>query len=216
MFSGAEGGTPDTTELGKAPSSSSDYLSTTVKQKLYERVRPKSEEMMYKFQKLYKTTRISLRDRKVSATELVHDLWCLGSIKPIYKDAGQSPLRRQLPGLASAQQVDDVMSVVKNYCSFFNYHIVAHIIEEFGTPKDKENLAAYKADFEEYAQCCVIEGSMEVGKMSEEGFSNLFVVLDDSFDNCHQNHLNAFIVELRKVLHISSDVDIKLCIVNEG
>ena len=216
MFSGAEGGTPDTTELGKAPLSSSDYLSTTVKLKLYERVRPKSEEMMYKFQKLYKTTRISLRDRKVSAAELVHDLWCLGSIKPIYKDVGQSPLRRQLPGLASAQQVDGVMSVVKDYCSFFNYHIVAHIIEEFGTPKDKENLAAYKADFEEYAQCCVIEGSMEVGKMSEERFSNPFVVLDDSFDNCHQSHLNAFLVELRKVLYISSGVDIKLCSVTEG
>ena len=219
--SGAEGGTPDTAELGRAPSSplspsSSDYLSPTVKEKLYEKVSPKSEEMTYKFQKLYTATRRSLRDEKVSVTELVRHLECLGSIKPIYKDAGQSPLRRQLPGLANIQHVDDVMSVVKDYCSFFNYHIVAHIIEEFGTPKDKDNLAAYKKDFEEYAQCCVIERSMKVGEMSEEGFSNMFVTLDDSFDNCTLRYLNVFITDIRKALNISSDVDLRLCYINLG
>ena len=216
MFSGAEGGTPDTTELGKAPSFPSVDLNPAMKGRLYEKVSPKSEEMMYKFQKLYTATRKSLRDEKVSVSELVRHLECLGSIKPIYKDAGQSPLRRQLPGPANAQHVDDVMSVVKDYCSFFNYHMMEHIIEEFGTSKDKDNLAAYKKDFEEYAQCCVIEGPLEVGKMSEEGFSNMFVTLDDSFDNCTLRYLNVFIADLRKALKISSDVDLRLCRINCG
>ena len=206
---------------GRAPSSTtspsrSDYLDPAVKERLYAKVSPKSEKMTYKFQKLYTATRRSLRDEKVSAAELIRHLECLGSIKPIYKDAGQSPLRRQLPGPASVQHVDDVMSVVKDYCSFFNYHMLEHIIDEFGTPKDKENLSAYKKDFEEYAQCCVIEGSMEVGKMSEEGFSNMFVTLDDSFDNCPLSHLNVFIADIRKVLNISSDVDLRLCRINCG
>ena len=219
MFSGAEGGTPDTAELGRAPSSPispSIDLSPEQKQRRYERVSSKSQEMGMKFQKLFTSTKKSLREEKVPVSELVGHLECLGFIKPTFKDTGLSPLRHQLPKRTSAQHVDDVMSVVKDYCSFFNYHIVAHIIDEFGTPKDKDNLAAYKKDFEEYAQCCVVEGSMKVGEMSEEGFSNMFVTLDDSFDNCTLRYLNVFITDIRKALNISSDVDLRLCYINLG
>ena len=171
---------------------------------------------MYKFQKLFSATRKSLAEEKVPVSKLVQHLECLGFIEPTFKDTGLSPFRHQLPKLAKSVTVDDVMSVVKDYCSFFNYQMLAHIVDEFGTPKDKENLAAYKADFEEYAQCCVIEGSMEVGKMSEEGFSNMFVTLDDAFDNCTVWHIDVFIADLRKVLNISSDVVLRLCYINRG
>ena len=219
LISGAEGGTSGTTELNKAPSSpisASVNLGPEQKQQRYERVSSKSQEMGIKFQKLFTATKKSLRDKKVPISELVGHLECLGFIKPTFKDAGLSPLRHQLPKLAKSETVDDVMSIVKDYCSFFNYHILAHIIDEFGNLKDKENLGAYKKDFEEYAQCCVIEGPLEVGKMNEEGFSNMFVTLDDSFDNCTLSHLNVFIADLRKVLKISSDVDLRLCRINCG
>ena len=172
--------------------------------------------MTFNFQKLFSSVRKSLWEEKVTVSELVRHLECLGSIKQTYKDLGSNPLRHQLARLASTKSVNDVMSVVKDYCSFFNYHIVAHIIEEFGTSKDKDNLAAYKKDFEEYAQCCVVEGSMKVGEMSEEGYSNMFVTLDDSFDNCTLSHLNVFIADVRKALKISSDVDLRLCYINPG
>ena len=172
--------------------------------------------MIYKFQKLFTATRKSLRDEKISVSELVSHLVCLGFVKPTFKDTGKPPLRHQLPKLETSETVDNVMFVVKDYCSFFNYQMLEHIIEEFGTPKDKDNLAAYKKDFEEYAQCCVIVGSMKIGKMSEEGFSNMFVMLDDSFDNCTLSHLNVFIANIRKVLNISSDVDLRLCYINLG
>ena len=219
MLSGAEGGTPDTAELGRAPSSPispSIALSPEQKQRRYERVSSKSQEMIYKFQKLFTATRKSLRDEKVSVSELVSHLVCLGFVKPTFKDTGKPPLRHQLPKLETSETVDDVMSVVKDYCSFFNYQMLEHITEEFGTPKDKDNLEAYKKDFEEYAQCCVIEGSMKVGEMSEDGFSNIFVTLDDSFDNCTLSHLNEFKVRLRRALGISSDVNLKLCDIMYG
>ena len=171
---------------------------------------------MFKFQKLFSATKKSLREKKVTASELVGHLECLGFLKPTFKDAGLSPLQHQLPKLAESKTVDDVMSIVKDYCSFFNYHLLEHIIDEFGTTQDKENLAAYKKDFEEYAQCCVIEGPLEVGKMSEDGFSNMFVTLDDVFDNCTLSHLNVFVADLRKVLNISSDVGLRLCYINRG
>ena len=215
MFSGAEGGAPDTNELGKGPFSPMSTFSPEQKQRCCERVSSKSQEMMYKFQKLFSATRKSLWGEKVTVSVLVRHLECLGFIKPTFKDAGLSPLRHQLPKLADSKTVDDVMSVIKDYCSFFNYHMLEHIIDEFGTSKDKENLAAYKQDFEEYARCCVIEGPLEVGKMSESS-SNMFVTLDDSFDNCTLSHLNVFIADLRKVLNISSDVDLRLCYINRG
>ena len=173
--------------------------------------------MIYKFQELFTATKRSLREEKVSVAELVGHLECLGFIKPTFKDSGLPPLRHQLPGLANAETVDAVMSVVKDYCSFFNYHMLEHIINGFGTQEDKLNLAIYKEDFNKYAECCVItQCPTEVGKMSEEGYANLLVTLDDSFDNCAVSHLNVFIGNLRKILNIPSNVVLRLCRINLG
>ena len=109
---------------------------------------------------------------------------------------------------------DDVMSVVvKHYCSFFHYHMLEHIIEELGTSKDKENLAAYKKIFKEYARCCVIEGPLEVGKRSEEGASNnriKIVTLDDSFNNCTRHYIRITYEGLLTYYHIISLLNIFL------
>jgi hypothetical protein len=171
---------------------------------------------MYKFQELFTATRKSLWEEKVSVKDLVHHLECLGSVKPAYKDVGQSPLRCQLPALANAKSVDDVMSVVKDYSPFFNCRMLEHIIGEFGTRQIKEKLAEYKKDFAKYARCCVIECPSEVSKMSEHGYFNMIVTLDDSFDNCTVSHLNIFINDLRQILNISSHMHLKLCRVCPG
>ena len=186
------------------------------KQQIFEQCSFESERMIFKFQKLFTSTKKSLREEKVSVAELISHLECLGSIKPTYVDIGRSPLRSQLPGLADAKTVDAVMSVVKDYCSFFNYHMVEHIIDEFGTKQDKENMASYKENFTKYAKCCITQCPSEVGKMSEEGCANLFVTLDDSFDNCAISHLSVFIGNLRKILKIPSSVALRLCRVNLG
>ena len=145
--------------------------------------------MAYKFQKLFSATKKSLQERRVSVSQLVGHLQYLEGIEPTFTDVGLSPFRHEL--LADSETVANVMSVVVDYCSFFSYHMLEHIIDEFGTSEDKENLAAYKKDFEEYAQCCIVKGPLEVGKMSEEDTSNnsrVFVLLDDSFDSCHFSH----------------------------
>ena len=89
---------------------------------IYIRRSSESQDMVYKFQELFSATRKSLRDEKVSVSELVHHLECLGSIKPTYKDAADqnSTLRTQLPGLTKAANVDEIMSVVKDYCLLSN------------------------------------------------------------------------------------------------
>ena len=183
----------------------------------YFRQSSESQDMVYKFQELFSATRKSLRDEKVSVSELVHHLECLGSIKPTYKDPADqnSTLRSQLPGLSKAANVDEIMSVVKDYCSFFNYQMLEHIITEFGTVKDKENLEKFKEEFNNYAKHCIIECPSEVGKLNK-GYATMMVILDDTFENCTWSHLSIFIRNLRKVLNIPSDVEIRLCRINPG
>ena len=182
--------------------------------RIYEKRCSESQDMVYKFQELFSATRKSLRNKRVAVSELIYHLECLGSIQPIYKDAGQSLLRYHLPELAKAENVDDVMSVVRNYCSFFDYHMLEHVINEFGTQKDIENLTKYKVYFNKYAQNC-IECPSVLGQMNDS-HATMFVTLDDSFENCTWSHLCVFINDLRKILKIPSGVVLKLCRISPG
>ena len=184
--------------------------------KMNEKCCGESHVMLFRFQKLFSSTRKSLTEEKISVSELVYHLQCLGPIKPTYTDTGLPPLRHQLPGLANARNIDAVMSVVKDYCSFFNYHMIEHIIDEFGTRQDKTNLAEYKEQFKSYADNCVIKCPMEVGEMISEGQAKMYVTLDDSFDNCNLSHLNVFKSELRKILNLSSDIELSLLYIKQG
>ena len=193
-----------------------DQLSKEEKELLHQRLHADSEDMMYKFQQLFSATSRSLKQRNIPTTVLTSHLECLGSVKPTFKDSGLPPLRHQLPGLANAKTVDAVMSVVKDYCSFFNYRMLEHIINEVGAEQDKQSLAKYKEEFAKYGERHVFECPSEVGRMSEEGHANMFVTLDDSFDNCTVNHLQSFISNLRKTLNISSTIVLKLCRIESG
>lgn len=194
---------------------SPEKLSKEEKEQLHQRLYADSEDMMYKFQNLFAATTDSLRDRNVPVSELTRHLELLGSVKPTYKDAGLPPLRHQLPGLTDAKTIKAAMSVVKDYCSFFNYRMLEHIINNVGTEQDKLNLVNYKEDFAEYGERHIFECSSEVGKMIE-GHICMIVTLDDSFDNCSVNHLQSFISNLRKALNISSEVELRLCRIESG
>ena len=190
--------------------------SSEKEEQLQGRLYSESEDMIYKFQELFSETTESLRERKIPISELSHHLGLLGSIQPVYADSGLPVLRQKLPGLSDATSVDAVMSVVKDYCSFFNYRMLGHIICKLGSEKDKANLATYKEAFDKYAERRVFECPSNVGKMNDEGHANMFVTLDDSFNNCTLSHLNVFIYNLRKTLNISSDVTLKLCRIRPG
>ena len=168
---------------------------------------------MYKFQEIFAAMRDSLKSRLISISEITSHLDLLGPIKPTYQDSGLPPLRHQLPGLADAKTVDAVMSIVKDYCSFFNYRMLEHLINNLGTEQDKVKLAKYKEDFAKYGEQRVFECPPKVGEMSEEGYANMIVTLDDAFDNCTMNHVHSFIGNLQKTLNISH---LKLCRITPG
>ena len=187
-------------------------MSKEKKEELHQKLYAESEDMMYKFQELFKSTRDSLRKRKVPVKELVHHLECLGQLKPTFNDSGEPVFRHQLPELRKTESVDDAMTVVNKYCSFFNYRMLEHLINNLGTEQDKLKLAKYKEDFAKYGERRVFECPSKVGEMSEEG-PNMIVTLDNSFDNCTVNHLHSFIGNLQKILNIAH---LKLCRISHG
>ena len=190
-------------------------MSDEKRRELHQKLYAESEDMMYKFQELFTLTTESLVVRKVTAKTLAHHLECLGQLKPTFDDSGEPVFRHQFPELKKSESVDDAMSVVNKYCSFFNYRMLEHIIEKLGTEQDKSKLVEYKEDFAKYGERHVFECPSEVGEMSEEGQANMFVTLDDSFDNCNVNHLSAFTSNLQKVLNISN-ITLRLCHIRPG
>ena len=185
-------------------------LSKAEKEKLHRKLYTESEDMAYKFQDLFSSTTDSLSQREISAKKLASHVQCLGCLKPTDKDSEEPIFRRQVSEIKKMESVDDAMSVVSNYCSFFNYRLLEHIINKLGTDKDKENLAEYKVAFVKYGERHVFKSPSEVGKMNEDGHANMFVTLDDSFDNCNVNHLDSFVHNLEKSLGLPPDAGLTL------
>ena len=180
------------------------------KERLHQRLFAESESMEDKFQELFKATRTSLVERRITVGDLLKHLDCLGSIKPLYKGSELPVFGRQLPRLRETETMDNAMSVISSYCSFFNYRIVEYIIENLGTEQDKINLKQYKEEFSVYAQRHVFECPAEVGQMDEEAHTNVFVTLDATYDSYTVSHLYAFVSNLQRVLKIPA-MSLRLC-----
>jgi hypothetical protein len=180
------------------------------KERLHQRLFAESESMEYKCQELFKATRMSLVERKIAVRDLLKHLDCLGSIKPLYKGTTLPVFGCQLPELRKTASVDDAMSVISGYCSFFNFRIVECIIENLGTDQDKTNLENYQEEFSVYAQRHIFECPAELGQTDEDGHANMFVTLDATYDSYTATHLCSFIGNLQRVLKIPA-MSLRLC-----
>ena len=185
------------------------------RERLHQRLFAESESMEYKFQELFKATRISLVERKIAVGELLKHLDCLGSIKPLYKGTTLPVLGCQLPELRKTASVDDAMSVISGYCSFFNFRIIECIVENLGTDQDKMSLKKYIEEFSVYAQRHVFECPAELGEIDEESHANMFVTLDATYDSYTASHLCSFVGNLQRVLKIPA-MSLRLCRIGPG
>ena len=185
------------------------------KERLHQRLFAESEAMEDKFQELFKATRISLVERKLTTRDLLKHLDCLGSIKPLYKGSELLVFGCQLARLRETENVDNAMSVISSYCSFFNFRIIECIIKNLGTEQDKTNLEKYKEEFSVYAQRHVFECPAELGEIDENGHANMFVTLDATYDSYTASHLCSFVGNLQRVLKIPA-MSLRLCRIGPG
>ena len=83
----------------------------------------------------------------------VHDIVLFLLSKSMFTSAGV--LSEELAKATS--MVDILIVLCGQHVSFFNYEILEKIVNKFGSSKDKENLQAYLAEFQEYCKHNVFE-----------------------------------------------------------
>ena len=187
------------------------------KNKLHQRLYAESIHMIERFQDLFSATTLSLKQRKVPVEEILCHLVGLGACPPAYRALNLPAFCEKFPELMKAKTIDSAMLVIGNYCSFFNYYMIEHIIKKLGTEQDKKSLEKYKKEFSEYAERHVFECPSEVGTMSE-GLAKMVVTLtlDKTYEEYTMSYLDLFVSDLRKILNISSSAVFKLCHIAPG
>ena len=217
FFSFIEGGCPT-----PVPSASSfPYLNLSgltheQQQELRGRLRSESQKIMIRFQELVSATIKSLQRRCVPLDEVVSHVMALGAFDPVFKEPQLPVFRLCFQELKAADTIPKVFMILNDYFSFFNYHIIEHIIKTLGSKKDKARLRRYKEDFNQYAKQRVFECLPEFGLVSDVDNADIFVKLDSQYDNYTVAQIEGFRHKLSEILRITCQGVLRLCRVEKG
>ena len=184
-------------------------MSSKEKEQLNQKLHSESEDIMEMYQKLFSATVNSLKQNKVPVERILCHLVGMGPAKPVFQHSEVNAYGRMVPDLEEADSIDKIMSCVGKYSSFFCFQMLECIIENVGTPEDRENLAEYKKDFKEYAERDVHMCPSEISEGNEEGHADFYVALDKNYDDCSLYKLYSFVNDLQKVLNIPPSFGLK-------
>ena len=209
------------TERGISSSSSFPHLNLSElihKQQHYrnERLRCQSEKINLEFQKLVSATIESLNRQNVSPDKLLSHVMTLGALKRVFEEPQVPALHHCFKELKAAKTIYESFLVLNDYFSFFNYHIIEHIIEELGTDEDKANLRKYKQYFHRYAERRIFECLPEFGRvLNDADHVDILVKLDSQYDDYTVAERERFCHKLSEILNISLGI-LCLCRVDKG
>ena len=179
------------------PSLNLEGMTKEQKQHLHQRLYAESMDMVDKFQVLLSATTRSLKEREVSIDDLRCHLVGLGAVPPAYRNLDLPEFGKKFPELMKSKKIEQAMCVIGNYCSFFNYRMIEHIINNLGTEQDRKNLSLYREDFNHYAKRLVIECPPEVGTMSDN-LATMYVTLDETYESYTLKSLDIFVNDYEK------------------
>jgi len=191
-------------------------LTSEQQQTLTGRLQFESKAMMLKFQHVVSVALKSLRKREVTVRELVSHLMTLGTIYPVYKEAKVPPLHKCYKDLMNAETIPDLFLQLRDYFSFFNYHIIDQIITELGTEEDRQELQKYKDDFQVYAKRRIYEYLPKFGPVSETDHADVFVLVDSHYESYTVQEVHEFQIRLieiytssKRILHLEKGYYLK-------
>ena len=168
------------------------------------------------FQELVSAIIESLSIQNVSLDKLVSHVMTLGAFKPVVKEPQVPLFQYCFAELKSADTIPKIFLVLKDYFSFFNYHIIEYIIKALGTAEDKTKLQKYKEDFNQYAKRRIFECQQDFGPISDADHADLFIKVDAQFENYTVAEIEVFRHKLSELLRVSSQGVLRLCRVEEG
>ena len=180
-------------------------------EELGRRLRSESRQLMIQFQELVSATIKSLITRNVPLREIVSHVMILGVYSPVFKEPQVPVLCHRFKELKNADTIPKVFMVLKDYFSFFNYHIIEYIIKELGTAEDKAKLQKYNEDFNQYAKRRIFECPPEFGPVSNIDYADIFVIVDAQYDNYTVAEIEGFRHKLSEIIHDSSQGILRLC-----
>ena len=171
---------------------------------------------MIQFQELVSATIESLIRQTTSLDKLVSHVMTLGAFKPVFREPQVPLFQYCFEELKSADTIPKVFWVLKDYFSFFNYHIIEYIIKPLGTEEDKAKLQKYKDDFNQYAKRRIFECQPEFGPLSDVYHADIFVKVDEQYENYTVAEIGVLRHKLSDLLRVSSEGVLHLCRVEEG
>ena len=203
------------------PTSSFLYLSASgltpeQQERLKVRLCVESEEIVHKFWRLHSRVYESLRERSIPVDRLVAHLLLLDTFDPVSKHAQKSLLQTFSQELQNADSIEKVLCIIKEYISFFNYHVIEHIVDGLGTDQDKVELQNYKKEFDEYSKRRIIECPPVYGPMSNADHAELIMKLDSVYEKFTVKELKKFEYRLSRTFCVSPQSVLRLCRVEEG
>ena len=182
----------------------SHSMKTEDYEKLEARLYHQTLTIMEKFVDMFTNFFQSLSDRKIPVKKLVAYLKTFGAFTPIYKGENQPLLKDELSKLnMETADMDDLMLIVTDYCSFFNFRLLSYLVKKHGTLSDQEELKRYKEEFTEYSKRRIYECPSEIGVINET-CASLIVKLDQSYERYSLNQLGLLEVDLCQIFGISN------------
>ena len=215
--------TQKTLEVGlpTPPTSSFPYLKVSAlspeqQEALRIRLCVESEDIVHKFWHLHSRVYKSLCERNVPVDKLVAHLLSLHAFDPVYKDSQKPALQPFIKELQSAKSIEDVLFIIKDYFSFFNYRVIEHIVDGLGTDQDRAELQNYEREFDQYSKRRVYECSPEYGSKSDAEHVDLVVKVDSVFEEFTVKELKKFQYRLGRIFCVTPQSVLHLCRVEEG
>ena len=175
-----------------------------------------SEDIMHKFWRLHSRVYESLCERGVPVDKLVTHLLSLHAFDPVYKGSQKPVLQTFFQELRNAGSIEDVLFIIRDYFSFFNYHVIEHIVDGLGTDQDRVELQNYEKEFDEYSKRRVYECPPEYGSKSTDDHADLVVKVDSVYEQFTVKELKKFQYRLSRTLNVSPQSVLRLCQVEEG
>ena len=198
-------------------SSSFPYLIVSEEQEeLRIRLCVESEDIVDKFWYLHSRVYKSLCERNIPVDKLVTHLLSLHAFDPVYEDSQKPALQTFFQELRNAGSIEDVLYIIRDYFSFFNYRVIEHIVDGLGTDQDRVELQNYKQAFDEYSRRRIFECPQVYCSKSSADHADLVLKVDCVYEKFTVKELKKLQYRLSRIFCVSPQSVLRLCQVEEG
>ena len=156
----------------------------------------------------------SLKDRVVTPKQLSRVLMNFSAFR-VQKGNVKPLLAHHLDEIRNTEDIDDVFYILRSYGSFFDCHVLRHIVKsDLCTDDDRTELQKYEKELDVYCQRSVYECPHVAN--SDSQFSKFVLKVDDEvLKSFELKAVNAFRVKLAEAFDLEPHT-LRLCSVEDG